>query len=315
MAKRNNKREALGKGIRALLQDIDKDTKNAPAFPDVDNEINSNASNNNESENDSISTGSIARIPLEKIEVNPFQPRADFDEDALKELAESIEVHGVIQPITVRRLQSGAYQLIAGERRTRASRLAGLDDIPAYIREANDQEMLEIALIENIQREDLNPLEVALNYQRLLDECKLTQEKLANRLGKSRSAITNFLRLLKLAPGVQHALKKGGISMGHGRALLGLETFEQQEEYCLMIMEKGLSVRDTELLIKQAKSPNKVTKEKSEISAEWVEYRNIISHRTGSAANIRSKGNGRGEIVISFKSEQELTSIIERLDN
>lgn len=311
MAKRNNKREALGKGIRALLQDIDKDTKNAPAFPNADTEDVAKEKGNTD---ENIPSGSIARIPLEKIEVNPFQPRADFDEDALKELSESIEVHGVIQPITVRRLESGAYQLIAGERRTRASRLAGLKDIPAYIREANDQEMLEIALIENIQREDLNPLEVALNYQRLLDECKLTQEKLANRLGKSRSAITNFLRLLKLAPGVQHALKKGGISMGHGRALLGLETFEQQEEYCLMIMEKGLSVRDTELLIKQLKSPSKAQKEKSEISAEWVEYRNIITQRTGSATNIRSKGNGRGEIVISFKSEQELTSIIERLD-
>ena len=298
---RKNK-EALGKGIRALLQDIDRDSTAKKAFPE------------NESESVSQAESGMSSIPLDHLEVNPFQPRADFDEEALQELAESIKVHGVIQPITVRQLENGNYQLIAGERRTRASRIAGLTSIPAFVREADDQEMLEIALIENIQRENLNPLEVAVNYERLLQECNLTQEELASRLGKSRSGIANFLRLLKLAPGVQHALKKGAISMGHGRALLGLDTFEEQEKYCIRVIEKDLNVRDTEQMIKLAKLPNSPKKEKKEISAEWVELRNIISQSIGTSANIRNKGNGKGEIVIPFKSDSELNKIIERLE-
>lgn len=297
------KREALGKGIRALLQDIDKDTKATNAFSDEEIK-----------EDESTKEVGINTIPIEKIEVNPFQPRADFDNDALQELSESIAVHGVIQPITVRKLENGNYQLIAGERRTRASKLAGLTEIPAYVRDANDQEMLEIALIENIQREDLNALEVAVNYDRLLQECKLTQEQLAKRLGKSRSSITNFLRLLKLSAGVQSALKKGAISMGHGRALLSLETHELQDEYCIKVIENGLSVRDTEQLIKASKTSDKPKKEKNEMSAEWVELKTILSQRLGSATTIRNKGNGKGEIVISFKSEDELNKIVERLD-
>ena len=192
--------------------------------------------------------------------------------------------------------------------------MAGLTTIPAFVREADDQEMLEIALIENIQRENLNPLEVAVNYDRLLQECNLTQEALANRLGKSRSSIANFLRLLNLAPGVQHALKKGAISMGHGRALLGLDTFEEQEQYCVRVIERDMNVRDTEQMIKLAKLPTKSKISKQEISAEWVELRNIISQTVGTTANIRNKGNGKGEIVIPFKSAQELNKIIERLD-
>lgn len=304
-------KDALGKGLRALLQDIDKDSsevqKNNKAFSIGDDKSKAQIQINQ--------NGGVLAIPIQLLEVNPFQPRADFDEDALQELAESIRVHGVIQPITVRRLENGNYQLIAGERRTRASKIAGLKEIPAYVRDANDQEMLEIALIENIQREDLNPLEVAFNYKRLQEECELTQEQLATRLGKSRSAITNFLRLLKLAPGAQHALKKGAITMGHGRALLGLETFEEQEQYCRRIIEKELSVREIEQLIKTAKLPVSQPKPKTEISAEWVEIRNIISQLTGSRANIRSKGKGKGEIVIPFNSGDELNSILERLEN
>lgn len=297
-------KEALGKGIRALLQDIDREAPVSKAFPENGSQANSTESK-----------GGMNTIPLDKLEVNPFQPRADFDKEALDELAESIKIHGVIQPITVRRLNDGQFQLITGERRTRAARLAGLTNIPAFVREADDQEMLEIALIENIQRENLNPLEVAVNFERLLQECNLTQEALANRLGKSRSNIANFLRLLNLAPGVQHALKKGAISMGHGRALLGLDTFEEQERYCIRIIEKDLNVRDTEQMIKLAKLPNKSRKTKNEISAEWVELRHIISQSVGTKANIRSKGSGKGEIVIPFKSSSELNKIIERLEN
>ena len=298
---RKNK-EALGKGIRALLQDIDREPTTKRAFEEGD-------STSSESKLEGLHT-----IELSNLEVNPFQPRADFDRDALEELAESIKVHGVIQPITVRKLSNNKFQLIAGERRTRASRMAGLTTIPAFVREADDQEMLEIALIENIQRENLNPLEVAVNYDRLLQECNLTQEALANRLGKSRSSIANFLRLLNLAPGVQHALKKGAISMGHGRALLGLDTFEEQEQYCVRVIERDMNVRDTEQMIKLAKLPTKSKISKQEISAEWVELRNIISQTVGTTANIRNKGNGKGEIVIPFKSAQELNKIIERLD-
>lgn len=295
-----NQKEALGKGIRALLQDLDTKSPAKRAFPE-------------DEEEKSKETKGISNIRISNIEVNPFQPRADFDEEALNDLAESIKIHGVIQPITVRELGNGKYQLIAGERRTRASSLAGMNEIPAYVREANDQEMLEIALIENIQREDLNALEVALNYDRLLQECSLTQEQLAKRIGKSRSAITNFLRLLKLAPGVQSAIKEGAISMGHGRALLGLDSFNEQEEHCIKVIEQGLNVRQTEKLIQQAKQP-KEKKKKSEISAEWVELRNMLTRRVGASTNIRSKGNGKGEIVIQFKNEAELNSIIDRLE-
>lgn len=298
----NKKKQALGQGIRALLQDIGNDTTPQRAFSDTD--IKSSAKQLG-----------IDQIPLEDIEVNPFQPRADFDEVALNELAESITIHGVIQPISVRALKTGKYQLIAGERRTRASRIAGLTKIPAYIREADDQEMLEIALIENIQREDLNALEIALNYHRLLNECKLTQDQLAKRVGKSRSNVTNFLRLLNLAPTVQQSLKNSEISMGHARCLLGLETSDLQEKYLRKIIENQLSVRDTERLVKQSKSSAKKKTDKSEISAAWVEFKSIISKLTGAKANIRSKGKGKGEIVIPFTTEKELNSIIERLDH
>lgn len=292
------RKEDLGKGIRALLQDVNVEQKSQKAFAESDST----------SEDKS---GGIQEISLSQIEVNPFQPRAEFNEEALQDLAESIRIHGVIQPITVRKLSNGNYQLIAGERRTRASKIAGLRQIPAFVREADDQEMLEIALIENIQREDLNALEIAVNYKRLMEECSLTQEKLAERLGKSRSAITNFLRLLKLAPGVQHALKKGAISMGHARAILGVSNFDEQEEYCIKVIERDLSVRQVEQLIKQTKQP---TAKREDISAAWVEYKNILSKLVGKPANIRRKSTGKGEIVIPFTSDEELDAIIDRLE-
>jgi len=292
-----NKKEALGKGIRALLQDIDSDvpaTKVKSTIPLLEK--------------------GVDEVDLNKIEVNPFQPRADFDEKALNDLANSIKVHGVVQPITVRKLKNGNYQLIAGERRTRASRLAGLTRIPAYIRKANDQEMLEIALIENIQREDLNPLEIALNYQRLLEECQLTQEALATRIGKSRSGITNFLRLLKLPAPIQTGLRAQKLSMGHARALLSLPTEKEQISLFQKIVKQGLSVREVENLVKETKGQKSSKQSKGEISAEWLNYRNRLSASVGWPIGIRTKGKGKGEIVISFRDEKELERLVERLD-
>ncbi|MBX2845097.1 MAG: ParB/RepB/Spo0J family partition protein [Saprospiraceae bacterium] len=292
------KKEALGKGIRALLQDIDSNDGKQAAPQPV-----------------SVLQVGVSEVPLTKIEVNPFQPRADFDDKALNDLAESIKVHGVVQPITVRKLKNGNYQLIAGERRTRASRIAGLTKIPAYIKEVNDQEMLEIALIENIQREDLNPLEIGLNYQRLLDECQLTQEALASRIGKSRPSIANHLRLLNLPTVVQKGLKEKAVSMGHARALLSLDTEDAQIKLFKRILANGLSVRDVERLVKETKAPEASKNTREDISAEWLNYRNLLSTSVGWPVTIRSKGKGKGEIVISFRDEKELERLVERLDN
>ncbi|MEZ4929417.1 MAG: ParB/RepB/Spo0J family partition protein [Chitinophagales bacterium] len=230
---KNKSKEALGKGIRALLNNID-DEATKPKAKDT--------------ENDYEQTGTVVKIPLTQIEVNPFQPRVEFNEEALNDLSESIKIHGVIQPITVRKIGTKKFQLIAGERRLRASKLAGLEEVPAYVRVANDQESLEIALIENIQREDLNALEIALNYQRLLDECSLTHEDLSTRLGKSRTAVTNYLRLLKLPPDIQSALKSKTISMGHARALVGIDDLLMQTDIFKTVKQKNLSVRQTEAL-------------------------------------------------------------------
>lgn len=292
-----NKKEALGKGIRALLQDIDSDAPSVQSAPSVP-----------------LLEKGVDEVALNKIEVNPFQPRADFDEKALNDLADSIKVHGVIQPITVRRLKNGNFQLIAGERRTRASRLAGLTRIPAYIRQANDQEMLEIALIENIQREDLNPLEIAINYQRLQEECQLTQEALATRLGKSRSVITNFLRLLKLPALVQTGLRERALSMGHARALLSLPSEKEQLALFSKIVKNGLSVREVESLVKETKAQKSSKPSKGEISAEWLHYRNLLSSSVGWPVSIRTKGKGKGEIVIAFRDDKELERLVELLD-
>jgi ParB family chromosome partitioning protein len=207
MAKKVKKKE-LGLGIRALLSNLDE----GEATPEEQKEVVKELSH------------TVAMIPVDQIEVNPFQPRVEFDEEALKELSSSIKVHGVIQPLTLRRLSDNAYQLISGERRLRASKLAGLQEVPAYVRLANDQEMLEMALVENIQRQDLNPIEVAITYQRLIDECSLTHQNLGGRVGKKRSTVSNFLRLLQLPPQIQQALKNKRISMGHAKALGELKT-------------------------------------------------------------------------------------------
>ena len=264
------------------------------------NEINDKKSAQQENNN-----AAVSHISLDSIEVNPFQPRADFDETALKELSDSIKMHGVVQPITVRKVGTNKYQLISGERRTRAAKLAGLKEIPAYLRAANDQEMLEIALIENIQREDLNAIEVAIHFRRLLDECNLTHESLAERVGKDRSTVTNFLRLLKLPPEVQRGLKEKKISMGHARAILALEDPIAQIDIYKETITRNLSVRDVELLArdyrgKKQSSTSATTKKASGLSFELKKIQDEMASHLATRVQIKKDKQGKGEIVISF---------------
>jgi ParB family transcriptional regulator, chromosome partitioning protein len=255
-------------------------------------------------------------IDIDKIvEVNNFQPRTHFDELALEELAESIKLHGVIQPITVRELSKGKYQLISGERRFRASKLAGLKKIPAYIRKADDQQMLEMALIENIQREDLNAIEVALSYQRLQTECNLKQDELGDRVGKNRSTITNYLRLLKLPPDIQAAIRDKKISMGHARALISIERVQDQLEIFKKTIQNDLSVRQVEELVKGLKANPKKPKPEVEfnISPEINKLQKDLSSHFGTKVAILCDIKGKGEIKIPFVSEEDLNRILELL--
>ena len=236
------KKQALGRGLSALLKDPQNDIQSAG------------------DKNAEKLVGHIVELELEAIEVNPFQPRTSFNEDSLKELASSINELGVIQPITVRKLDFNKFQLVSGERRFRASKLIGLKTIPAYIRIANDQESLEMALVENIQRQDLDPIEISLSYQRLIDEINLTQEQLSERVGKNRSTIANYLRLLKLDPIIQTGMRDGFLSMGHGRALINVEDPQKQLEIYEKILQKSLSVRDTEVLVRELNTGSKEPK-------------------------------------------------------
>ena len=286
----------LGKGIRALLNNIDEEAAL------------SKKRNKNKTTSSTLNLrGSVFEIPLNDIEVNPFQPRVEFDEEALNDLATSISIHGVVQPVTVRALSENKFQLIAGERRLRASKLAGKEAIPAYVRTANDQEALEIALIENIQREDLNSIEIGITYQRLLDECSLTHEELSNRLGKSRSVISNFLRLLKLPPTIQTALKKRKVSMGHARCLAGIQdAFVQLDIYNKIVTQK-LSVRQTEELIKSYKPDTKKTKKSVKtISPELRKVQEKIASNLSTRVKLKKGKKGSGEIVIYYHSDEDL---------
>lgn len=294
MSSSKGKRKALGRGLEAILQSPETD------ITAVD--ISGN-----------YVAGAIADLDISKIESNPFQPRSDFDEILLKELADSITVQGVIQPVTVRKLGFEKYQLIAGERRIRASKLAGIDRIPAYIRVANDEQMLEMALIENIHRQDLNAIEVAISYTRLIDECKLTQEKLSERLGKNRSTIANFLRLLKLPPEVQIALRDDVISMGHARALITVKEEEAQMKILKKIIVEGLNVRQIEKIVRQLSSPKTVkTKDttKASLPAKYKQTPAELSLKFSSKVSLKRNNNGNGNIVISFNSDEDLDRIL-----
>lgn len=246
--------------------------------------------------------------------MNPFQPRTDFNQEALEELSESIKVQGIIQPITVRQLSENSYQLISGERRTQASKLAGLEKIPAYIRKADDQQMLEMALIENIQRENLNAIEIALSYQRLLAECDLKQEELGDRVGKKRATVNNYLRLLKLPPDIQIALRDGKLSMGHARAIINIDNVDLQLDIAKQIIENDLSVRKVEELVRQMVKPATPAKPKQEPSYEIIKLQDKLSSHFGTKIKINSDVNNKGEIKIPFISTDDLNRILDILE-
>ncbi|UBM63472.1 ParB/RepB/Spo0J family partition protein [Candidatus Sulfidibacterium hydrothermale] len=260
--------------------------------------------------------GAIAELDLDQIEANPFQPRTDFDETMLQELAESIKSQGVIQPVTVRKMGREHYQLIAGERRLKASRLAGLKTIPAFIRVANDEQMLEMALIENIHRQNLNAIEVAISYKRLIEECQLTQEQLSEKVGKNRTTITNFLRLLKLPPEIQIALRDGTITMGHARALLSIEQEATQLRLLKLVLDEGLSVRQVEHMVREInhrETPSKKQK-KQELPEKYKEITRRLSDILGTKVSLKRNTKGAGTLVISFKNDEGLSRVVSALE-
>ncbi len=266
---------------------------------------------------EAISTGAIAEVEISKIELNPKQPRTEFNEEKLKQLRDSIKELGIIQPITLRELEKDKFQLISGERRLRASKMAGLKKIPVFIRKANDQEMLEFALVENIQREDLNSIDIAITYQRLMHECKLTHEKLSERTGKSRSTVSNYLRLLNLSPEIQSGLRDRQLSMGHARALIMIEDKELQQKVFAQIINDELSVRRTEEIVKEINLPKYKKAEKKKpakvLNEEYQSFKTNFSDKLKTKVDIKIGNRGKGKLVINFKSEKELKKIIETL--
>ena len=298
------KRNALGKGLSALLENYDTDVTNKPVqrqgkhLPD----------------RKYTGLGTVANIPLDRIEANPFQPRADFEEKSLNELAGSIEKFSIIQPVTVRKLGYDKYQLISGERRFRAAKIAGLTEIPAYIRVANDQAMLEMSLVENIHRENLNAIEIAISFQRLIEECKLLQEELSDRVGKNRATISNYLRLLKLPAEIQIGIKEKKISMGHARALINIDDVQTQLSIYKDIVNKELSVRKTEEIVRNLDGrpyDHKKTCFTTPLPSRYKKLKNDLSNRLNTKIDLIRNNNGKGKIVIPFGSDDELESIAE----
>ena len=294
----NNKKSVLGRGLGSILRN-----------PETD--ITSNSNNEN-------IVGNITFINIDEIYTNPFQPRTKFDQEKLEELSHSIETLGIIQPITVRKLGNDKYQLISGERRLKASKMAGKNKIPAFIRIANDHEMLEMALVENIQRSNLNPIEISLSFQRLMDECKLTQEQCAERVGKKRSSIANFLRLLKLPEEIQIALQNGNISMGHARPLINLKDKKTQINIFNDIVSNGFSVREVEQLVrtfaeigyKQTSKPRRF-KITNQLPFEYQQKIHHLSKHLKKDIEIKRNKKGKGKLIISFNSDKDLITLIE----
>ena len=293
-----DKRKAMGKGLDAIL--------GSPETDITSKDISGN-----------YVAGAIAEIDIDLIETNPFQPRTDFDETALRELAMSIKEQGVIQPVTVRKLGYNKYQLISGERRLRASKMAGLKSIPVFIRVANDEQMLELALIENIHRENLNAIEVAISYQRLIDECGMTQEDVSDKVGKSRSAVANFLRLLKLPAEVQIAIRDGHITMGHARALINIADKEQQLKLLQQIIMDEMTVRQTEELADKAKhgSTSKEKKQTNFLPEHFKSKIKTLSQTLNTKVKVKRDIKGHGSVVIDFKDEAEFDRIMELFGN
>ena len=261
-------------------------------------------------------TSDILRIPVDMIEPNPFQPRMTFDQEALEELADSIRTLGLIQPITVRKKTDGRYQIISGERRFRACQMSGMDMVPAYIRDTTDQGMLEMAIVENIQRENLDPIEVALSYQRLIEECNLTQEQMAVRIGKKRASVTNHLRLLKLPAKIQHDLKVGLLSVGHAKVLLGVEDIKTQEYLCDLVIKEGLSVRQLEDKIKKLSQPKKQEAESGQdLPEEYFKVLEIVGKYFENNISLKRSDSGKGSMTIHFNSDEEVRKFLKALED
>ncbi|MEY4595507.1 MAG: hypothetical protein RIQ47_1917 [Bacteroidota bacterium] len=303
MSNNPKQRSALGRGLSALLESSETDvtSKSGASVTNTQGVV-----------------GGVAQLPLDQIEPNPFQPRTEFKAEELSELAQSIKEQGIIQPITVRKMGYDKYQIISGERRFRASKLAGATTIPAYIRVANDQGMLEMALVENIQRQELNPLDIAISYKRLIDECSLTQEELSERVGKNRTTVTNFMRLLKLPPEIQIALRDNKITMGHARALVGIDDIAEQLLVFKEILQKQLSVRDVETLARTSGGKKTSTSSQSSggnaLSFEYSKIQNVLSNHFDANVQLQRKSNGSGKISIPFSDDQDLNRILELLN-
>jgi len=304
----SERRNALGKGLSALLND------SVNVQPYQNKSAKKEEASTSAAEVNSL--GSVNEIRLDEIEVNPYQPRTDFDELALNELADSIKLQGLIQPITVRRVNAHKYQLISGERRFRASKLAGLTQLPAYVRTANDQQMLEMALIENIQRENLNAIEVALSFQRMIEECNLKQEELGDRVSKNRSTVTNYLRLLKLPPSIQASIRDGALTMGHAKALININDPAKQLYLHQHIIQQGLSVRKVEELVREMqKAPvKKEGKQPEPVPYQLQKIQDDLASRFSSRVTLKVGAKGNGVIEIPFLSEDDLGRILEMLD-
>ena len=294
MSNNSKKQPALGRGLGALLTNVDTDITSLTG----------------------ATLGSISLLPIHSIETNPFNPREHFQKEALEELAVSIATHGIIQPLTVRKLGRDKYQLISGERRFRAAQLAGLIEVPAYIRIANDQAMLEMALVENIQRENLNAIEIGISYQRLIEECSLTQEQLGEKISKSRSNVTNHLRLLKLPANIQAGVRDGFVSMGHARALVAVSDEHEQIALFHQVMEENLSVRDLEKLLKNQRREITTPTQHNQVKLSSIQMVFIeeLEKRLASSVNIQKNNKGQGKLIVTFKSDDDFKRIVSLLN-
>ena len=304
----NKQQRGLGKGLSALLGDAgDLDQLRSPV-----GYVNKAVVGTREPQD----TADILRIPVDMIEPNPFQPRMSFDQDALQELAASIRTFGLIQPITVRKTPAGRYQIISGERRFKACRLAGMDMVPAYIRDANDQGMLEMAIVENIQRENLDPIEVAMSYQRLIDECSLTQEQMADRVGKKRASVTNYLRLLKLPAKVQHDLKVGLLSVGHAKVLLAVDDPMLQEQLCDLVIKTGMSVRQLEDKVHELQEGGSkpASVKETQLPDEYYRVLEHIGKFFDKSISLKRAESGKGTMTIHFDSDDEIRRFLKALE-
>ncbi|MBQ6761277.1 MAG: ParB/RepB/Spo0J family partition protein [Bacteroidales bacterium] len=300
-------KHGLGKGLGALLGDDAADLSQIrKPVGYINKEVVGSA--------DPQDTSDVLRIPVDRMEPNPFQPRMNFDQEALQELAESIRTFGLIQPVTVRK-KGSKYQIISGERRYRASILAGMDMIPAYIRDANDQGMLEMAIVENIQRENLDPIEVAMSYQRLMEECRLTQEQMADRVGKKRASVANQLRLLKLPAKVQYDLKVGLLSVGHAKVLLGVDDPKAQEMLCDLVVRRGLSVRQLEEKVKAMEKGEPQEKEPQDLPDMYYRLLENVGRYFGDNISLRRSPSGKGTITIKFDSDEQMEHFLQALDS